>query len=74
MKMYGTCTQCAPNEQKCQAKIIDEKDYVLWGVLCYYPAFLLGCLEIRAIAGGAGGERAMSSVKGRESHTAFKSF
>ena len=29
MKMYGACTQCAPNEQKCQAKIIDEKDYLL---------------------------------------------
>lgn len=39
MKMYGACTQRAPNEQKCQAKIIDEKDYILWGVLYYYPAF-----------------------------------
>lgn len=29
MKMYCACTQCAPNEQKCQAEIIDEKDDVL---------------------------------------------
>lgn len=29
MKMYCACTQRAPNEQKCQAEIIDEKDDVL---------------------------------------------
>lgn len=46
MKMYGACTQCAPNEPKCHAKIIDEKDYILRGVLYHYPAFLFGCLEI----------------------------
>lgn len=36
MKMYSACTPCVPNEQKRQAKIIDEKDYILGGVLYYY--------------------------------------